>query len=96
MLFHIIYTYICAKYLPTRHGEINSLLDTSDTSDSQAPPTKGVPLFDSSFSELEVVPNKDINWIYPPTSNSGKWGFFSGFPTKNVIILVVTGILGGG
>ncbi len=37
-----------------------------------------------------------ISWIWPPHSNSGKWRFSSGFPTKNVIILVVTGILWGG
>ncbi len=34
-------------------------------------------------------------WVVPPPRNSGKWRFSSGSPTKNVI-LVVTGILGGG
>ena len=31
-----------------------------------------------------------MHWIWPPPSNSGKWRFRVGFPTKNVIILVVT------
>ena len=40
---------------------------------------------------LVVVP-----WVVPPPSNSGKWRFRLGSPTKNMIILVVTGILGRG
>ena len=36
-----------------------------------------------------------IIWVVPPPINSGKWRFL-GSPTKNVIILVVTGILGRG
>ena len=31
-----------------------------------------------------------IDQVYPPPSNSQKWRFSSGFPTKNGIILVVT------
>ena len=39
----------------------------------------------------------DILSVYPPPRNSHwRWMFRSGFPTKNGIILVVTGILGGG
>ena len=37
-----------------------------------------------------------IHWMWPPPSNSGKWRFSSESPTKNVAILVVTGILVGG
>ena len=31
-----------------------------------------------------------ISWVYPTQDSSGKWRFSLGFPTKNVIILVVT------
>ena len=31
-----------------------------------------------------------LPWVWPPPSNSGKWRFRLGFPTENVIILVVT------
>ncbi len=41
---------------------------------------------------------KRLSWVVPPLPgcNRGKWRFRLGSPTKNVIILVVTGILGGG
>ena len=44
-----------------------------------------------------LEPAKD-GWfgLSPPPSNSGKWRFSSGSPTKNIIILVMTGILGRG
>ena len=37
-----------------------------------------------------------IYWVVPPPSNCGKWRFIGIPDPKNVIILVVTGILGGG
>ena len=35
-------------------------------------------------------PKETIDSVYPPSSNSHKWRFRLGFPTKNGIILVVT------
>ena len=37
-----------------------------------------------------------IYWVCPLASNSGKWKCIGESPAKNVKILVVTGILGGG
>ncbi len=37
-----------------------------------------------------------IGCVAPSQNSSGKWRFSSGFPTEHVIILLVTGILGGG
>ena len=36
------------------------------------------PMYFETFLEV-------ISWIYPPPSNSGKWRFRLGFPTKNVM-----------
>ena len=37
-----------------------------------------------------------ISWVVPPPSNSGKWRVSSGSSTENIVVLVVTGILGRG
>ena len=49
-----------------------------------------------SYIALQFYINNLQHIHYPPPSNSGKWRFSSGFPTKNVIILVVTGNPGWG
>ena len=73
---------------PSARGSHQGTLQDTDASRSNLESTMEIlTLYEDEEIHLVKI---GLSWIWPPHSNSGKWRFRLGFPTKNVIILVVT------